>query len=315
MAEARSISPDDETLADAVRVALPLNRYETPEVVGTSGTVPPEGRVETVIVPADATDSGELIVGLEASLAAGMTGALDYLEHYAYECNEQTVSRFLPNLLTMRALRTLGVDDPALADQLAFQLGVGVQRLVSRQNPDGGWGYWPGEDSSPFITTYVLWGLLATRRRAGLHRSPASSLEAPIAYLERSVPGPVGRDQRLAAQRDGLHPLRTLGTGRGRSGPRQHALRRARADGALRPSLSGHGPGQHATRAKKIRPTSCWTIWRGRSDQRHRGHRGHEAAVDNWTLNTDTTHHGHRSGHVRPSCVRSSRSCRRPCAG
>jgi uncharacterized protein YfaS (alpha-2-macroglobulin family) len=34
-----------------------------------------------------------------------------------------------------------------------------VQQLISRQNPDGGWGYWPGQASSSFVTAYVLWGL------------------------------------------------------------------------------------------------------------------------------------------------------------
>ena len=46
--------------------------------------------------------SGELDVKLEPSLAAGMLGGLTYLEHYPYECTEQTMSRFLPNVVTYR---------------------------------------------------------------------------------------------------------------------------------------------------------------------------------------------------------------------
>ena len=33
-------------------------------------------------------------------------------KHYPYECTEQTVSRFLPNVLTYRALKELGIDQP-----------------------------------------------------------------------------------------------------------------------------------------------------------------------------------------------------------
>ena len=98
-----------------------------------------------------------------------MVEGLTYLEHYPYECNEQTVSRFLPNLFTVRALRDLGIDEPVLEQKLDAQLGIEVQSLISRQNPDGGWGYWPQEQSSPFITAYVLWGLW-NADQIGLHR-------------------------------------------------------------------------------------------------------------------------------------------------
>jgi len=57
-------------------------------------------------------------VRLDPSLAAGMTGGLDYLEHYPYECTEQIVSRFLPNVLSYRAVRELGLERPALEDRL-----------------------------------------------------------------------------------------------------------------------------------------------------------------------------------------------------
>jgi uncharacterized protein YfaS (alpha-2-macroglobulin family) len=150
---------DGATLTDGVRIPIPVQRYQTPETVGTSGVVPPEGVTEAIYVPATATDDGALTVTLDPSLAAGMVEGLTYLEHYPYECIEQTVSRFLPNLFTVRALRELGLSDPELENALAYQLGIGVQRLVSNQNPDGGWGYWPQQSSSAFVTAYVLWGL------------------------------------------------------------------------------------------------------------------------------------------------------------
>lgn len=175
-------------LNDAVRLSIPVVRYETPEVVATSGTVPPEGRVEAIRLPAEATDNGELLVGLEPSLAAGMIDGLNYLEHFPYECNEQTVSRFLPNLFTVRALNALGIENDALAQQLNFQLGVGVQRLVSRQNGDGGWGYWPGEESNAFITSYVLWGLSSAQ--ATEYTVPDRTISRAVEYLDGQFQAP-----------------------------------------------------------------------------------------------------------------------------
>jgi len=37
-----------------------------------------------------------------------MTEGLDYLKHYPYECIEQTISRFLPNVLTVQAYELPG---------------------------------------------------------------------------------------------------------------------------------------------------------------------------------------------------------------
>jgi len=179
---------DGPELSDALRLPVPVVRYETPEVVGTSGTVPPEGQVEAIRLPANATDNGELAVTVEPSLAAGMRDGLNYLEHYAYECNEQTVSRFLPNLFTVRALTALGIDNRELERQLNFQLGVGVQRLVNRQNDDGGWGYWPGEESNAFITSYVLWGLSNAAQME--YSVPQQVLNNAADYLDRQFQAP-----------------------------------------------------------------------------------------------------------------------------
>jgi uncharacterized protein YfaS (alpha-2-macroglobulin family) len=146
-------------LSDGIRLEIPVVRYQTPETVGTSGVVAGTSVVEAIYVPEGATDDGELSVTLDPSLGAGLLEGLRYLEHYPYECNEQTVSRFLPNLFTVRALRELDISDPDLERSLSYQIGIGTQQLISRQNPDGGWGYWPSQESSPFVTAYVLWGL------------------------------------------------------------------------------------------------------------------------------------------------------------
>ena len=183
-----TLTETQAALNDAIRLSIPVVRYETPEVVATSGTVPPEGRLEAIRLPAEATDNGELLVGLEPSLAAGMIDGLTYLEHFPYECNEQTVSRFLPNLFTVRALNTLGIENDELAQKLNFQLGVGVQRLVSRQNADGGWGYWPGEESNAFVTSYVLWGL--SNAKAMAYTVPERTISHAVEYLDGQFQAP-----------------------------------------------------------------------------------------------------------------------------
>ncbi|NOZ71179.1 MAG: hypothetical protein GXP38_04585, partial [Chloroflexi bacterium] len=157
-------------LNDAIEMSLPVRRYSSPETVATAGLVSPEEpRYEAITLP-DRYDptQGELTVRLEPSLAAGMTEGLRYLKHYEYECTEQTVSRFLPNILTVRALSELGIERPDLEQDLNTQVNLALQRLYTRQNTDGGWGWFAQEKSSPYTTAYVIFGL-SEAQRLGYH--------------------------------------------------------------------------------------------------------------------------------------------------
>ena len=150
---------------DALELRLPVRRYSSPETVATAGIVTAEEpRFEAITLP-DRYDptQGDLIVRVEPSLAAGMSGALSYLEHFPYECTEQLVSRFLPNLFTARALAKLGLERPELKARLDAQVAVALQRLYTRQNPDGGWGWFGQNASDPYTSAYVLFGLTAAR--------------------------------------------------------------------------------------------------------------------------------------------------------
>jgi uncharacterized protein YfaS (alpha-2-macroglobulin family) len=153
------------TLATLDNGGIPVYRFETPETVGTSGTLSDNGaRVEAISLPASMkVQKGELNIELASSLAAGMTDGLTYLEHYPYECTEQTVSRFLPNVRLAQALRAAGIHDNALEANLKTQVNLALQKLDARQNPDGGWGWWDGMQSDLLTSAYATLGLAETR--------------------------------------------------------------------------------------------------------------------------------------------------------
>lgn len=152
------------TLATGPDQTLPVYRYTAPEVVGTAGQIAEGGsRTEIISLPPLFDErQGELRLEIDPSLAAGMQAGLDYLEHYEYECIEQTVSRFLPNVLTYRALQQLGIDDKDLEQKLDQQIATGLDRLYQGQNNDGGWGWWPQKESNPYVSAYVLFALSRT---------------------------------------------------------------------------------------------------------------------------------------------------------
>jgi uncharacterized protein YfaS (alpha-2-macroglobulin family) len=169
---------------------LPVYRYSTPEVVGTAGQLDTkESVLEAIIIPPSVDRSqGDLTVRVEPSLAAGMVGGLDYLEHYPYECTEQVVSRFLPNVLTYRALVQLGLEDPELEANLRQQVAIALQRLYARQHYDGGWGWWVNDESNTLVSAYVVFGLVKAQE-AGFAVDEAV-LERGVYYLTHRVTSP-----------------------------------------------------------------------------------------------------------------------------
>ena len=165
-------------------------RYSAPDTVGTAGQLAEAGtRTEAIALPPALDERrGQLTVQLDPSLAAGMQDGLEYLEHYEYECTEQTVSRFLPNVLTYHALRSLGIDQPELAARLPDLLDEGLSKLYAQQNPDGGWGWWhrvQDPQSNPYVSGYVVFALLKARQADLLIDQQV--LQKGIAYVAAQI--------------------------------------------------------------------------------------------------------------------------------
>jgi hypothetical protein len=158
--------------------------------VGTAGQLTEGGsRTEAIALPPEFDDRrGQLTVQLDPSLAAGMQDGLRYLEHFEYECTEQTISRFLPNVLTFNALKSLGLENPELEARLPGLVETGLNKLYQQQNPDGGWGWWHKIDhwrSNPHISGYVVFALLKAQQ-AGIDVSD-SVLANGINYLQTQI--------------------------------------------------------------------------------------------------------------------------------
>ena len=153
------------TLATGPDGTIPVYRYTAPDTVGTGGILREGGsRTESISLPPrlDA-DQGELTVRLDPSLAVAATDAFDYLRNFPHQCIEQTVSRFLPNVRTYRALRDLGLNDPELEANLYTVLEDALDKLSAEQRADGGWGWFYDMESDPLVTAYALLGLAEAR--------------------------------------------------------------------------------------------------------------------------------------------------------
>ena len=168
--------------SDAMKVPLPVLPHGLRDELGWAD----EGNTGwTFTLPANAdlsTAAGTLY--LTPSLAAAVSPALSYLAGYPYGCTEQTMSRFYPSVLAARAgsLARLPDDIAANLDDIVAQ---GLERLHEFQHDDGGWGFWQYDSSSPFISAYVVNGLLESQE-AG-YRIKDEVLGSALDYLEAVV--------------------------------------------------------------------------------------------------------------------------------
>ena len=163
---------------------IPIYNFTVLETVGTAGLLGEAGSVtEGFQLPTtlDYTDAS-LSVDVSPSLAASLKDGLTYLEDFPYLCLEQTVSRFLPNVVAARALKTAGVESSELQINLDANVSAALQRIYAKQNYDGGWGWWDSQTSDLQTSAYVVFGLMEARD-AGYTVSQ-SVLDNGVAFLK-----------------------------------------------------------------------------------------------------------------------------------
>jgi len=208
---------DEES--DAMQLALPVlvhgaRRQETwcgamrPQDAGEAARRAVEFSVPQQRRPA----LTELEVEFSPTLVGAMLDALPYCLDYPYGCAEQTVSRFLPAVLTLKTLRNMGIAledvreirgrmaevgrvekgqgirpralNPVFdSDRMYDIINRGLTRIADMQHPDGGWSWWKRGESSGYMTSYVLYALLSAAR-ADVAVDPAM-LERGAAFLQR----------------------------------------------------------------------------------------------------------------------------------
>jgi len=186
---------DEES--DAMRMTFPVLVHGVTRQVATTGYIRPDEREKTVTVELDVPakrrpELSRLEVRFAPSLVGAMMDALPYCLDYPYGCTEQTMSRFLPAVLTLKTLRDMGIrleDVRRIRGRLAeveriekgerrwsyarnpvFEqrrldeiIAKGLSRIANMQHGDGGWGWWTQDSSSPYMTAYVLYALAAAR--------------------------------------------------------------------------------------------------------------------------------------------------------
>lgn len=143
---------------DATESTLPVLPDGAKDVVACAGVTSDQAELK-LAAPTNAVPGSALAeVTLSPSLAGPLFEALDYLTTYPYGCAEQTMDGFLPNMIVVKALQDLGANRPK-PKMLDRYVSFGLQKLLRFQHADGGWHWWEFDESDPFISAYVVYGL------------------------------------------------------------------------------------------------------------------------------------------------------------
>ena len=186
---------DEES--DAMEMSFPvlvhgITKQEAKSGVMSTGDPDKSVTLELTIPEERRPELTTLEVRYAPSLVGAMMDALPYCIDYPYGCTEQTLSRFVPSVLTLKTLQDMGVtleevknirgrmeeirrqqkdrrytgyyDNPVFDEAVLNEIiEKGLSRIEKMRNPDGGWGWWSNNDSSPYLTAYALFALTSAR--------------------------------------------------------------------------------------------------------------------------------------------------------
>ncbi len=179
-------TPSLQDSARPVWGKLPILKYVSPQAFVTGGVLRgASAQQEVISLPRTFTPGpgSGLDVELSPSLAGSLLSALEAVEAPPYSVSaEASLSYLLPNIEVHRALNNAGLSDPALSQRVEKNLNASVSRIQSLQNADGGWSWWGQGESEPYISAYVLFGLLRAQKVGAPVNQEA--LNRAVTYLQ-----------------------------------------------------------------------------------------------------------------------------------
>jgi uncharacterized protein YfaS (alpha-2-macroglobulin family) len=147
---------------DSSELTLPVHVPASTESFATYGVVSDDPKFERIEVPASIVAA---IGGFEAELSStqlqSLVDSFWYLQRYPYECAEQRSARMLAAALS--DILTAFTGTKLSREQLAAERADDLRKLAKAQNGDGGFGYFQGMSSDPYVTAQVLRALAAAK--------------------------------------------------------------------------------------------------------------------------------------------------------
>lgn len=143
--------------ADAMEMKVPILAHGRRITATQAGEVDRE--LALTISRVRSATHGKVKLTLASSLAGPLLDSIQELVDYPYGCTEQTMSRFMPAVVVLKAVRELGMNDPELEAKIADVAQRSQARLRTLQHYSGGFGWFAQDPPHARMTALVLEGL------------------------------------------------------------------------------------------------------------------------------------------------------------
>jgi uncharacterized protein YfaS (alpha-2-macroglobulin family) len=149
---------------DALRRKVRLIPFGTGlHVASTIELDPGSGQLRLEAIEDRAPGSETVILSVAPSMLSACVDALPALAEFPYGCTEQTLSRFVPAVAVRTVATAIGAKASRIDPELDAKIREGLQKIASMQDDSGGWGWWSGGRSDPYITSYAVMALSRAR--------------------------------------------------------------------------------------------------------------------------------------------------------
>ena len=158
--------------SDAVEIKVPIYPDGVKELDPLTADISSQHsdrNIEFTIPKNSDLKAAKLSFSVSPSLSGTVLKALDDLVGYPYGCVEQTMSRFLPSIIVANTFKEINAPlNTNTLKELPIVAEAGLKRLYGFQHPDGGWGWWTNDQTNPYMTAYVIYGM-SLAKAAGYH--------------------------------------------------------------------------------------------------------------------------------------------------
>jgi len=161
-------------------------RPSGPPMTKTGSGIAKEGEPFTIELPGnwiEGTQNAKLV--LSSFPAVQFSNGLGYLLRYPHGCVEQTTSKVLP-LLYFDELARMAEPHLFENNSAGYYVRQGIQKLVSMQQENGGFSYWPGGDHINTWGSVYASHFMVEARKAG-YSIPDTVYNRMLEYLKEVV--------------------------------------------------------------------------------------------------------------------------------
>ena len=174
--------------SDAIQLTVPVTPYGVQKTLALTDILTPAEKKKTIRF--NLTDDGynRFMSGklyLHSGIYRAILSSLNYLAEYPYGCVEQTMSKFLPDVVVSGVLQKLSITNEELEKKVPQYVVAGIDRLKSFHKP-GGWGWFNESEPDDYMTAYVMYGVVMANSLDysvddDLYQKGLDALEAQVA--------------------------------------------------------------------------------------------------------------------------------------